>query len=259
MGFFDKLGAQLTNAGRTVSQNVKNASDSNSLNREINSHQKNIQQKYAEIGQLFYEKYSLAPESDFAEQMASIKNSMQEIVRLQAEIEEVKARKAELVPIPEDSPKTTTAPTAMVCTKCGNTYDASQIFCSVCGEKLVPQFPTPVQESTISQPAKPAETVIPEPAQPVENIIPEPAQPIENVIPEPAQPVDDVKIDLSMKEPLPQEDNFSLEEGVKVDFSKEDVQVRDIKLSPASKFCTVCGAENEGDSTFCVQCGSALD
>ena len=163
MGFFDKLGAQITNAGRTVSQNVKNVSDSSSLNREINGHQKTIQQKYAEIGQLFYEKYCEAPECEFSEQVEEIKASMQEIARLQAEIKEVKARKAELVPIPEDEQKPVSPSLAtMVCTKCGNTYDSAQVFCSICGEKLVPKSSVLPQEPATSEPEPPAETVTPE-------------------------------------------------------------------------------------------------
>jgi len=251
MGFFDKVGAHLTNATRTVSQNVKNVSDSSSLNREISSHQKNIQLKYAEIGQLFYEKYCEAPECEFAEQVASIKNSMQEIVKLQAEIQEVKARKAELVPIPEDPPKTPAAhPTAMVCTKCGNTYDTTQVFCSVCGEKLVPQYPTPPQ---------PAETVVPEPVQPTETQTPQPDaketpavsldkdEPAQTESAEPiteTQEAENDAVELPMEEPIP---------------SEGAAEFRDIDLNPAPKFCTVCGAENEGDSAFCIQCGSSLN
>ncbi len=229
MGFFDKVGAHLTNAGRTVSQNVKNASDSSSLNREINSHQKNIQQKYAEIGQLFFEKYGNNPENEFAEQTASIKNSMDEIVRLQAEIEEVKARKAELVPIPEDTPKpaTSTAPATMVCTKCGNTYTAPQEYCSVCGEKLVPHSSQP----TVT------ETIIPVP------------------VPEEETPSQDIVAD---DEEAPEERTFSnFSEPQRPIF--DEPEVREIQIPSPKKFCSHCGVENESDSTFCVQCGNPLN
>ncbi len=229
MGFFDKLGAQLTNASRTVSQNVKNASDSSSLNRKINSHQKNIQQKYAEIGQLFFEKYGNNPENEFAEQTASIKNSMEEIVSLQAEIEEVKARKAELVPIPEDTPKptTSTAPATMVCTKCGNTYTAPQEYCSVCGEKLVPHSSQPVA----------TETVIPTPV------------PEEEAAPESS---------VTVADETPEESSFSDSNEPERTILNEP-EVTELKIPSTKKFCTHCGAENESDSTFCVVCGNSLN
>ena len=253
MGFFDKLGAQLTNAGRTVSQNVKNASDSSSLQREISSHQKNIQQKYAEIGQLFYEKYCEAPENEFSEQVASIKTSMQEIVRLQAEIQEVKARKAELVPIPEDTPKNTaSAPMAMVCTKCGNTYDSAQAFCSVCGEKLVPQFPTPAQQPVPPTPAPPVETVA---------VAPETAEPSQDADITPFADDEEIPDEIRNDPKLNFEKNKSvvnLFKDEETSTESDEVEVREIEPAPTHKYCTVCGAENESDSTFCVQCGNAL-
>ena len=83
MEFIDKLSAGLTNAGRTVSQSAKNFSDTNALKREINTEKRNIQQKYAEIGQLYYEKYNNDPGCEFFTEVDAILTSMRHIEALE--------------------------------------------------------------------------------------------------------------------------------------------------------------------------------
>lgn len=156
MPFSGKFGANLTNAGRTLSQKAKNFSDSNALQREMNAEKRNIQQKYSEIGQLYYEKYCNDPGADFFAEMESITASTRRIEEIQGEIQEVQARKPELVQVPDTSPNGV-QPSAMVCMQCGGTYDTAQTFCSACGQKLVPQYPTSAAASLA--PAQTAEDV----------------------------------------------------------------------------------------------------
>ena len=174
MEFIDKLSTKLTNAGRTVSQSAKNFSDTNALKREISNEKRNIQQKYAEIGQLYYEKFNNDPGCDFFPEVDSIMSSMRRIESLEAEIQEVQNRRPELVSMPESrSYDSHVRPSAMVCMQCGQTFDSSHTFCSNCGQKLVAQYANAseaavapqqtaadaVSESAVS-PAAPADTKV---------------------------------------------------------------------------------------------------
>lgn len=156
MPFSGKFGANLTNAGRTLSQKAKNFSDSTALQREMNAEKRNVQQKYSEIGQLYYEKFRDDPGADFFAEIESITASTKRIEEIQSEIQDVQARKPELVQVP-DTPKSSVQPSAMVCMQCGSTYDTAQTFCSACGQKLTPQYPTAAAASLA--PAQKAEDV----------------------------------------------------------------------------------------------------
>ncbi len=144
MEFIDKISAGLTNAGRTVSQSAKNFSDTNKLRNEISTEKRNIQQKYAEIGQLYYEKFNNDPGCDFFPEVDAILTSMRHIEALEAEIQEVQNRRPELVTVPEGRMgDPSIRPSAMVCMQCGQSYDdTSMTFCSNCGQKLTAQYPT---------------------------------------------------------------------------------------------------------------------
>ncbi|MCR4644289.1 MAG: zinc-ribbon domain-containing protein [Oscillospiraceae bacterium] len=154
MSFPDKISANLTNAGRTVSQSLKNFTDATTMQKEISAEKRNIKTKLYEIGQLYYEMFKDDPGADFFEQVESITNSQQRIEELEAEIQEVRERKPDLVQIPS-TPKV--KPSAMVCMQCGSTFDTSQTFCANCGTKLTAQYPTPA--AAAAAPAQTAEDV----------------------------------------------------------------------------------------------------
>ena len=189
MSFPDKISANLTNAGRTVSQSLKNFTDASTMQKEISAEKRNIKTKLYEIGQLYYEMFKDDPGADFFEQVESITNSQARIDELEVQIQEVKERKPELVQIPSTAK---VKPSAMVCMQCGSTFDTSQTFCANCGTKLTAQYPTPaaaaaapaqtaedvqsrtvgenveVSEATPQQPSltKPADIVLPKPEAP---------------------------------------------------------------------------------------------
>ena len=220
MEFFDKLGANLTNAGRTVSMSARNFSDTNSLKREINTEKRNIQQKYAEIGQLYYEKFNNDPGCDFFAQVDEILTSMRHIESLEAEIQEVQNRRPELVPIPEGTPKPVephVRPSAMVCMQCGQTYEATQIFCSNCGQKLTPQYPTAAAATLApDQTAADVQTA---------------------AVSETSNTDTEVITPTAPAEPAPVEKTID---------------------PNAPRFCLNCGAKAPTDSVFCAQCGTKL-
>ena len=148
MGFFDTLGANLTNAGRTVSQNLKNSTDASKLMSQITAENRNIQENLNAIGKLYYDICKDEPDEAFRPMVEAIIKSEQRIVELQESIKVIRAREPELVPVP-DSQETFEAKeqpvsSLMVCMGCGNTYSQGTAFCSVCGQKLVPQYQTAV-------------------------------------------------------------------------------------------------------------------
>lgn len=141
--FFDKLSANLTNATRTVSQNLKNSTDASKLMSQITAENKNIQENLTAIGKLYYDICKDAPDDAFREMVESIAKSEQRIIELKESIEIIRSREPELVPVPE-APSSATpeqpSPSLMVCMGCGNTYPTGTAFCSICGQKLVPQY-----------------------------------------------------------------------------------------------------------------------
>lgn len=172
--FIDKLSANVTNAGKIVSQKVKNMSDASSLTSAQNTEKRNVQDTLMEIGRLYFERHKNNPNAEFSQQVASILTSEKRIAELQAEIEAVRAREPELVPVPEapKTPQPQKTPTAMVCMQCGRTYAANVSNCQNCGQQLVPQYgsfqkPQPVSENwyTPEQSAEPEKTA---PAAPAE-------------------------------------------------------------------------------------------
>ncbi len=153
--FFDKLSANLTNETRKFTQKVKNSTDASKLMGEITAENKNIQENLNAIGKLYYDICKESPDEAFREMVEAITKSEQRIAELQESIKIVRAREPELVPVP-DSPAATAqqpAPSAMVCMGCGNTYPGGTAFCSVCGQKLVPQY-----QNAAAAAAAPAQT-----------------------------------------------------------------------------------------------------
>lgn len=229
MSFYDKLGTSLTNAGRLVSQKAKNFSDTTALQREMNAEKRNIQQKYAEIGQRYYEKFCNDPGADFFDEMESITESARRIEEIEGEIQEVQERKPELMQVPVSAKGV--QPSAMVCMQCGASYaDITQVFCSSCGQKLTAQYPSAA--AAYLAPSQTASDVQNRP----EAIKKQPAL---------TKPADIVHPDTSKKD-----------QPVADAPAKEAAPSKDAAARP--RFCTKCGARADDDSLFCAQCGNKL-
>lgn len=157
MSFLDKITANVTNAGRVVSQKTKNLSEANSLASEQRLEKRHIQEAMAEIAKLYVEKYKDDPNAEFAQQIASIKAAERRIEQLEREIELVRAREPELVPVPEEAkpvqPQRT--PTAMVCMNCGRTYGVGIKHCQNCGNALIPQHGSYKKDAPAEQAPQP--------------------------------------------------------------------------------------------------------
>lgn len=142
--FFDRLSANLTNATRTVSQNLKNSTDASKLMSQITAENRNIQENLTAIGKLYYDICKDEPDEAFRPMVEAIIKSEQRIVELQESVKVIRSREPELVPVPDEngniSDQSGVKPSVMVCMGCGNTYSHGTAFCSVCGQKLVPQY-----------------------------------------------------------------------------------------------------------------------
>ncbi|MBR3631184.1 MAG: hypothetical protein IKN55_12040 [Oscillospiraceae bacterium] len=219
MSITDKISANLTNAGRTVSQSLRNFSDTTSLQKEVSAEKRNIKAKYYEIGQLYYEMFKDDPGADLFEQVESITNSQIRIEELEAQIAEVRERKPDLVQIPS-TPKV--KPSAMVCMQCGSTYDTTHTFCANCGQKLTPQYPTP--EAAAAAPVQTAEDVQTRSAADT----------------------------AEYSEPEPQKPSLTKPADIILPKSSEGA------ATSVKRFCTSCGAPAAADSAFCAMCGTKL-
>ncbi len=220
MSFLDKLSANVTNAGKIVSQKAKNMTDANSLSNAQRAEKRNIQEQMNEIARLYFEKYKDDPNAEFAAQIASIHASEQRIAEIQEEIEAVRAREPELIPVPEDPKPAPKQPTAMVCMQCGRSYAPTEYSCKDCNSQLIPQygtFPNAARpEAQADAPAAPAEPTEAAPVQP-EAPAEIPAQPeTANDAPQPEEP------------------------------------------KPTGGFCAYCGKPHEAGQAFCAGCGKKL-
>lgn len=223
MSFFDKLSANLTNESRKLSQKVKNSTDASKLMSEITAENKNIQENLTAIGKLYYDICKDNPDESFREMVDAIAKSEKRILELQESVKIIRSREPELVPVPEDIPSSPmpkqAKPTAMVCMGCGNTYTEGNAFCSVCGQKLVPQY-----QNAAAAAAAPAQTAA-------------------DVQTKPETAFNDTSSEIIDAE---------IVEDAAVNLNKTPVQEE-------SKFCPYCGKKiADASQRFCDNCGHAV-
>ncbi|MBR1555056.1 MAG: zinc ribbon domain-containing protein [Oscillospiraceae bacterium] len=225
MGFFDKLGANLTNESRKFSQKVKNSSDASKLMSEITAENKNIQENLTAIGRTYYDNHKDEPDEMFRDMVDAISKSEQRIAELQESIRVIRAREPELVPVPEDAPAPvraqTAKPSAMVCMGCGNTYPSGTAFCSVCGQKLVPQYQDAAEVSAA-----------------------------------PAQTAEDIQF---QTEPVMSEEEKAEAVDAEIIETTTTDSAEEEPVAETAKFCPYCGKElTTSGQAFCENCGHAV-
>lgn len=109
MAFFEKL----TNAGKDVAKKTKELAEITKLNLQISNEEDRIKSKYAEIGKLYFELYSSAPDEKFADFCTAIVDTQTKIAGLREQVQEIKGVKK--------------------CSKCGAEIAYTATFCSSCG------------------------------------------------------------------------------------------------------------------------------
>ena len=86
MDFFDKLGESLAMAGKDVTQKAKDVSEIAKLKLDIKSKEDYVQKQYMALGLAYYEKHKDEEGIEEAEQFFLIKEAMEEIERMKAEV-----------------------------------------------------------------------------------------------------------------------------------------------------------------------------
>lgn len=114
MDVISKLGESLTEAGKDVSQKVRDMTGIARLNMDIKAKESYISKQYAAIGEQYYELHKDDVEPLF-EEMALINEAKEEILRMQNELADLKGMKK--------------------CPSCGATADQEAQYCPSCGTK----------------------------------------------------------------------------------------------------------------------------
>lgn len=140
MNFFDKIGNKISSTSKAASAKAKEFAEVSKLNSAINAEQAKINSYFSDLGKKYYELKADAPDAELAEYINNINASKDEIVKLNAQIEEIKAANA---------PRT--------CPNCGAQVADDAMFCNKCGTQ-VPAKETPVETETVTEetPAAPA-------------------------------------------------------------------------------------------------------
>lgn len=116
MDFFDKLGESLVSAGKDVSQRAKDVSEIAKLRLDIKAKEDYVEKKYAALGKAYYEKYKDEEGCEEAEQLFLIREALEEIERMKAEVLRIQG--------------------STECPKCGAKMPDGASFCSSCGAKM---------------------------------------------------------------------------------------------------------------------------
>ena len=114
--FFDKLSESLVSAGKDVSQKAKDVSEIAKLKLDIKSKEEYVQKQYEELGRSYYEKHKDEEECEEAEQFFLIREAVEEIERMKAEVLRIQG--------------------SAECPKCGAKMPEGAVYCSNCGTKM---------------------------------------------------------------------------------------------------------------------------
>lgn len=91
-GFFDKLSDTINNTANNISDKAKEFSEVSSLNGQIRSQEKQIENAYIEIGKSYYEAHKDAAEDIYLEQMKKITEAKEVADRLRTDVETIKSK-----------------------------------------------------------------------------------------------------------------------------------------------------------------------
>ncbi len=134
MGFFDDLGAALTQAG----QKANEYSDVSRLNARANELNRSIRELYQKLGQEYCRLHSAQPEPDLAELCGSITSAQEELEQVRAELLRVRQIKIKVCP----NCGFENASAVRFCCKCGTPLSdpaepkAAEAVCPVCGARV---------------------------------------------------------------------------------------------------------------------------
>ena len=287
MDIFNKIGEKITSGVSATTTKTKEFAEIQKLNSSLNQKKSALMQKFADIGKIYFEKYSTNVED------AEISNACMEVKLIQSEIEKLEINIIELKRerkcenckkvIPMDSTFCAFCGSAQSalnkCVKCFSQLDENSMFCSSCGTK---QPMRKVESPSVTTYAPEGDAVLGEVERedaivamaeidtvaedtPVD--VQEPV--VEDIIPEQASQLEPVEKNIEpIKEEVSDEkanDNDSIvpeDEGIVPDFERtplEKVSNFETSKDEDKLKCKQCGIEMTTDSTFCTECGTKVE
>lgn len=91
-GFFDKLSDAINNTANDISDKAKEFSEVSSLNGQIRSQEKIIENTYREIGKKYFEEHKNSTQDAYYEQIQTIKKAMETSEKLRADVANIKSK-----------------------------------------------------------------------------------------------------------------------------------------------------------------------
>ena len=126
---FDKLGKTLSQAGKEVSEKVKETAGIVQLKQRASAAESEADNLFKEIGRLFFEQHAEDAGEEFAELFAGVKAAKEKAAAAQAALLKIRGTK--------------------VCPECGAEIEYSAQFCSHCGTAVpVPEEPAEAPAET---------------------------------------------------------------------------------------------------------------
>lgn len=125
MDFFNKLGDVISETGKDVSQKMADLTGIARLNMDVRKREDFVKKQYLEIGKQYYDLHKEDGEPFFQE-INLIRETLQEIEELKAQIAELKGKKK--------------------CSVCGAVNEDEAMYCIKCGAKCESIFEEDVPE-----------------------------------------------------------------------------------------------------------------
>ncbi|MCM1244447.1 MAG: hypothetical protein NC293_02245 [Roseburia sp.] len=91
-GFFDKVSDVINNTANDISDKAKEFSEVSSLNGQIRSQEKLIENAYREIGKSYYEAHANATEDAYLEQLQTITEAKKTAEKLREDVANIKGK-----------------------------------------------------------------------------------------------------------------------------------------------------------------------
>lgn len=112
MAFFDKIGESVNKGIGSVSSMF----EVSGVSSRLKNCEEMLEERYTELGKLFYENSKTSPSATYDELFAKIKEAHEAIELLKKEIQDAKG--------------------TVICPGCGAEVDKNVAFCSKCGTKI---------------------------------------------------------------------------------------------------------------------------
>ena len=243
MDFFDDINKAIENAGNTAKQKTRDLTDIVKMNNAIKEEEKNLQDIYRSIGEIFVKKYYSETEKSLRNLVSQARETEQNIELYTTKVQEIKK--------------------VDTCPKCGKEIQSGAAFCMHCGTPLTVQKPLAEKpqkkESRCEKCGSPLEEGIMfciNCGTPVENLhkystSEEPTYPTAT-----NQQAEAAK---HMEEPAKINMQSTENQVVSSEIMTETTRTETMEKKNTTKtlrFCTKCGNQLEEGEKFCIHCGT---